>query len=106
MQRFCEIYEINEINDCYSYGTLILSCGFCCVAAAAKALEINVLVFASAIEPTAGAKRCQHWQTQGQSRAVNDVREDYAFTIKISETRPSGPLRLNTAANDLILGPM
>ena len=30
--------------------------GFCCVAAAAKALEINVLVFASAIEPTAGAK--------------------------------------------------
>ena len=49
---------------------------------------------------------CQHWQTQGQSRAVNDVREDYAFTIKISETRPSGPLRLNTAANDLILGPM
>ena len=56
MQRFCEIYEINEINDCYSYGTLILSSGFCCAAAAAKALEINVLVFASAIEPTAGAK--------------------------------------------------
>lgn len=49
---------------------------------------------------------CQHWQTQGQSRAVNDVRKNYAFTIKISDARPSGPLRLNTAANDLILGPM
>lgn len=49
-------------------------------------------------------------------RAVNDVREDYALRIKISgslvkheiapKARPSGPLRLNTAGNDLMLGPM
>lgn len=38
------------------FHALSLSWGFCCEAAVAKALEINLLVFASAIEPTAGSK--------------------------------------------------
>lgn len=48
-------------------------------------------------------------------RTVTDTREDYVLTIKIAgslvrheaapKSSPSGPLRVNTAGNDLILGP-